>query len=125
MAKILIVDDNKEVRVLLTVILERSGHEVVEAADEADATRWALDTGPDVIMMDIMMPGTDGWTALEALKAEPRTTDIPVIMLSALGTRDDLMKARRSGAFDYLTKPWSNDSVSQRLNWALASTIAA
>ena len=125
MARILIVDDNKEVRVLLTAILERAGHEVVEAADGADATRWALDTAPDVIMMDIMMPGTDGWTALEALKAEPRTADIPVIMLSALGTRDDLMKARRSGAFDYLTKPWSNDSVSERLNWALVSTIAA
>ncbi len=125
MARILIVDDNKEVRVLLTAILERSGHEVVEAADGADATRSALDTGPDVIMMDIMMPGTDGWTALEALKAEPRTTDIPVIMLSALGTRADLMKARRSGAFDYLTKPWSNDSVSERLNWALVSNIAA
>ena len=125
MARILIVDDNKEVRVLLTAILERAGHEVVEAADGADATRWALDTAPDVIMMDIMMPGTDGWTALEALKAEPRTADIPVIMLSALGTRDDLMKARRSGAFDYLTKPWSNDSVSERLNWALVSNIAA
>jgi CheY-like chemotaxis protein len=102
----LIVDDNPDIRMLLVSVLQRSGHEVIEAADGAAVQQWVADTEPDLIVLDLMMPEVDGWDALEKLKADPSTKDIPVIIASALSEQEDLAKALAMGAIDYIPKPW-------------------
>ncbi|MCZ6538514.1 MAG: response regulator [Chloroflexi bacterium] len=118
MARILIVDDSHDIRLLLVAMLQRAGHEVVEAADGATVQSWVSDCNPDLIILDLMMPGMDGWDALARLKASPASRNIPVIIFSALNTDEDLDKARSMGAIDYISKPWTESDLLDRIRWA-------
>ena len=118
MARILVVDDSHDVRLLLVAVLQRAGHEVIEAADGASVQSWVSDAKPDLIILDLMMPGMDGWEALERLKSSPASKHIPVIIFSALNEDDDLAKARSMGAIDYVSKPWTADDLLDRIRWA-------
>ena len=120
MARILVVDDNPEIRMLLVLLLQRAGHEVVEAADGTTVMTWVEDTDPDVIILDLMMPLMDGWATLEMLKTDPTTKDIPVIISSAMGDNEHLDRARALGASDYISKPWTADDILKRVLWAAA-----
>ena len=122
---ILVVDDTDEIRMLLVATLEAAGYGVVEASDGSGVMQWIEDTRPDAIILDLMMPGIDGWQTLQDLKAREDTRDIPVIISSALRGDNDLAKARQMGAHDYVTKPWSAATLLERLRWALASRDAA
>jgi CheY-like chemotaxis protein len=95
MAKILVADDSAFVRVKLVSILQTAGHEVIETVDGTTVLKWAIAEQPDVIMLDLMMPGADGWTTMSDVKMHESTLDIPVIISSSLNSDDDLIKAHK------------------------------
>jgi two-component system, sensor histidine kinase and response regulator len=118
--RILVVDDVPDIRVLLVSILQRAEFEVIEAADGTTVESWVKDTRPDLIILDLMMPGMDGWDTLEQLKSNPDSKDIPVIISSALSEEEDFDKAREMGAIDYVPKPWEADDLVARIRKATA-----
>ena len=104
-ARILVVDDIETNRRLLEARLSAEYFEVVEAADGREAIAKAHADEPDLILLDIMMPGMDGFEACRLLKSDPATKHIPVIMVTALDQREDRIKGLEAGADDFLTKP--------------------
>jgi DNA-binding response OmpR family regulator len=124
-AKVLVVEDTAEMRMLLAATLEQAGFEVAVAADGAEIMLATLECAPDVILLDILMPEIDGWEALRRLKADRRTAQIPVVIVSALGADEDLVHAHRVGAFDYVIKPWSEGELSERVRWAMVASKPA
>lgn len=121
MARILVVDDSPDVRLALATILEDAGHEIVEAEDGDQVFDLALSENPDLVLLDVMMPRVNGFDALATLKADTRTSPIPVIMVTAKGRPEDMAMARSLGAVEYITKPWADGDVELRVDWALAS----
>jgi phosphoserine phosphatase RsbU/P len=112
---ILVVDDDKTNRTLLSIILKNEEYRVVEAEDGRDALEKGLTMPIDLVLLDIMMPKMDGYEACKRLKADPRTRDIPVVFLSAKsGTRDKIMGLDSGGA-DYVTKPFDKGEVLARV----------
>lgn len=104
--KILITDDDPVIIELLQVNLEFEGYDVVSAADGLEAVERAARDQPDLVILDIMMPRMDGWTARAELLKDPRTAGIPVIFLSARAQQADLKKGYESGVAAYVTKPF-------------------
>jgi PAS domain S-box-containing protein len=100
--RVLVIDDEETVRDLMRRFLGREGFEVVTARDGAEGLALARDLRPMLITLDVLMPGLDGWSVLENLKADPELADIPVVMLTIL---DDKNKGFALGATDFLTKP--------------------
>jgi CheY-like chemotaxis protein len=114
MKKILIVEDVEYNRDLLVQLLEEE-YEVVTAADGAAGIDAAARHRPDAILMDLSLPGIDGWEATRRLKARPDTAAIPVIALTAHAMQGDEERARACGCDDYLTKPIDEDQLFTRL----------
>ncbi len=109
MKKILIVDDQIEVRELVQVTLEIGDYQILTAENGQEALEISWAEHPDIVLMDIMMPGSevDGIEACRRLKADPKTADITVVMLSAKGQENDILAGKAAGADDYFTKPFS------------------
>jgi CheY-like chemotaxis protein len=105
MAKILLVEDNEMNRDMLSRRLERRGYEVVVAVDGEDGVARATAEAPDVIVMDLSLPGIDGWEATRRLKAAEGTRQIPVVALTAHAMAGDREKALAAGCDDFDTKP--------------------
>ena len=118
-ARILVVDDNPEIRAALRINLEDLGCEVFEAEDGAEVFGAVLEHKPDLLLLDVVMPKVDGFVALEALKRDERTRNVPVLILSATGRPQDFERARRLGAREYIQKPWGSGEVERRVAWAL------
>jgi len=112
---ILVVDDTLATLRLLVDMLVNQGYDVRPAPNGALALRAAQSTAPDLILLDIKMPGMDGYTVCEKLKANPQTEDIPVIFISALNEVLDKVKAFSVGAVDYITKPFQLEEVLARI----------
>jgi CheY-like chemotaxis protein len=110
-ATVLIIDDEIHIRRLTARVLEMAGYHVLEAASGTQALRLIEKTRPDVITCDIAMPGMDGFEVLQALKAQPATAEIPVIMLTAIGEEKNADQATALGAADYITKPFSSTNL--------------
>jgi len=106
MGRILIVDDDPEVRTLVAVTLGDT-QTILEAGDGVEAVYLARKETFDLVLLDVMMPRMDGFEACRQLKGDPLTMNIPVIMLTARGTREDLERGREAGADDYFVKPFS------------------
>ena len=121
MARILIVDDQEDIRLALSMTLQDAGHSVYEAAGGAEAIEEAITRQPDLVLMDIVMPGMDDLSALQALKEQPATHSTPVLMLTAMSRPEQRERARVLGAFDYITKPWAEGEVEMRADWAIAA----
>ncbi len=102
----LVVDDSAPVRELVAVNLELEGFEVRAAGDGEEGVEAALAWRPDVITMDVMMPGLDGFDALHRLRAHPTTADIPVVMVTGRAQRADRIRGDALGADAYLSKPF-------------------
>ena len=119
MARILVVDDDPDVRMALAITLEEAGHEIDEASDGVQVLDKTREIKPDAILLDINMPGMDGFQALEQLKSHRDTEEIPVIMISARSRPRDREDALFMGAVDYVTKPWSEGEVELRVDWVL------
>lgn len=104
--RVLVVDDEEAIRELCRVSLELEDFEVVEAGDGAAGFEQALAARPDVIFLDLMMPRTDGWEALDRLAADPATAAIPVVLLTARSGEEDQQRAWELGVFEYVEKPF-------------------
>ena len=114
MRKILIVEDVEYNRDLLVQLLEDE-YEILTAADGAAGIEAAARERPDLILMDLSLPGVDGWEATRRLKAEPEPEAIPVIELTAHAMQGDEERARACGCDDYLTKPIDEDALFAKL----------
>lgn len=118
--RVLVVDDEPEIRELCRVNLEFEGFEVLEAADGAEALQVVREHLPDVVFLDLMMPGIDGWDVLHALKEDDRTARIPVILLTAKTGEDDQMRGFEEGILEYVSKPFNPLSLAEWARRALA-----
>jgi len=107
MHRILIVEDEQDIADLIGFNLQRAGFEVSKAYDGVVGTETALRERPDLIVLDLMLPGRDGYAVFRELRRDPRTTNIPVIMLTARAQTEDRIQGLEAGADDYLTKPFS------------------
>ncbi len=105
MSKILIVEDNEPNRQMLARRLERKGFAVIAAPDGEEGYSLARAEAPDLILMDLSLPGMDGWQVIDLLKSEISTRDTPVIILTAHALIDDRSKAVAVGCDDYFSKP--------------------
>lgn len=105
MALIMIVDDSPtEVHVMRTV-LEKHGYETMSAADGSECMSLVRETRPDLILMDVVMPGINGFQATRTLSRDPETRSIPVVMITTKSQETDRVWGMRQGAIDYLVKP--------------------
>jgi two-component system phosphate regulon response regulator PhoB len=107
MHRILIVEDEQDIADLIGFNLQRAGFEVLKAHDGIAGTETALRERPDLIVLDLMLPGRDGYAVFRELRRDNRTTAIPVIMLTARAQTEDRIQGLEAGADDYLTKPFS------------------
>ncbi len=114
-AQILVVDDEERNRRLLVAMLEAEGHAALEAAGGAQALELARQSPPDIILLDIMMPGMDGYEVARALKAEAATKAIPVVMVTALDDRDARLRGLEAGAEEFVTKPVDRNELRVRV----------
>jgi DNA-binding response OmpR family regulator len=107
MTKVLVIDDEAPIRLLCRVNLEAEGMDVIEAADGPSGVEKAREEEPDVILLDVMMPGLDGWRVAEQLLEDDRTTRIPIIFLTARAEFRDRARGLDIGGVDYVTKPFN------------------
>lgn len=117
MAKILVIEDHPVNMKLAVLMLEKGGHSVLTAKNAEDGLVMARAELPDVIMMDIQLPGMDGLTATGLLKADPATRAIPVIALTALAMKGDEERIRSAGCDGYLAKP-----LRYKVLWAMINS---
>ena len=120
--KILIVDDEEMIRNVLREYVEFEGNEAYEAADGMEAVKMCRDNDYDVVLMDVMMPRLDGFSAVKEIR---KFKDVPVIMLSARGEEYDKLFGFEIGADDYVTKPFSPKEVMARINAVTKRRAAA
>jgi CheY-like chemotaxis protein len=103
--RVLVIDDNAINRRLAQVLLRSRGYEVCEAAGASEAFAILREQRPQVILMDLRLPGMDGLTATRTLKADPATRDIPIVAVTSYAMKGDEEKAREAGCCAYVTKP--------------------
>jgi DNA-binding response OmpR family regulator len=105
--KTLVIDDEAPIRLLCRVNLEAEGIEVLEAADGATGIELARREKPDAILLDVMMPGVDGWNVAEQLLSSEETSSIPIVFLTARADLRDRVRGMDAGGLDYVTKPFN------------------
>ncbi|HEX9838071.1 MAG TPA: response regulator [Anaerolineales bacterium] len=120
MAKILIAEDERDIRDLVAFTLRFAGYEVFAASNGEEAVELAPRVNPDLILMDVRMPRMTGYEACKILKADPDLKDIPVVFLSAKGQENEIQQGLASGAEDYLLKPFAPDQLTSRVKIILA-----
>lgn len=116
---VLIVDDEPTARTMLRLILVRAGFEVLEAQNGSEALEVVEGRLPDVMLLDIMMPGIDGFEVCQILRGQARTADLPIIMLSARADAESVNRGLRLGATKYLTKPVMPDELTRHVREVL------
>ncbi len=115
-AQILVVDDNPTNLKLASNVLEMAGYSTIKAADAEEAQQILQQTTPDLILMDIALPGMDGLTLTRKLKADKRLQHVPVIALTAFAMKGDDQKALDAGCSGYITKPIDTRKLAQRVS---------
>ncbi len=115
MAKILIAEDERDIRDLIEFTLKYAGHEVFKAANGAEAVELAPGVQPDLIMMDVRMPKMTGYEACRRLKEMDETRHIPVVFLSAKGQDVEMQTGMEAGAVEYILKPFAPDELTRRV----------
>ncbi|MDO8963528.1 MAG: response regulator [Coriobacteriia bacterium] len=113
---VVVVDDNQELVRGLETLLTNAGYRVFSAMSGAGVAQLVTEHSPDVVVMDVMMPGVDGWEALRELRSDPRNEGVAVMMLTAKGTEDAKVRGFTLGADDYLTKPFSLNEFRCRID---------
>ena len=109
--RVLLVEDNEDNRTIYSTMLRHLGYQVIEAVDGLQAVALARSEHPDVILMDISIPGIDGWEATRVLREDPSTRDTPIIALTAHALSDDRERAAEVGFSSYLAKPIEPNAV--------------
>ena len=111
----MIVEDSPDISELIRHYLERAGHQITAYSSGRDALITARSTPPEIVVLDLMLPGMDGLQVCQALRAEPSTSSIPILMLTARGEEADRVKGLELGADDYVTKPFSPKELVARV----------
>ena len=123
MTKIMVADDEAGIRALVAITLrDDDRYQLLQASDGADALRIALRERPDVVFLDIMMPGVDGYQVCASLKSNPDTSHAKVVMLTSLGGAEDRRRAIDAGADDFFAKPFSPIKLLEKVDDLLANT---
>lgn len=117
---VLVADDDPDILDILVYRLERSGYRVITAADGREALDMARRHGPDLAIVDVMMPHLDGYELTRTLKADPATAHVPVIILTASAQEEDVTRGFEVGAADYIRKPFSPHELRARVQAVLA-----
>ena len=119
--KVLIVDDVPTNVMLVQAILKKEGYTLLTCDSGTKALRIANEKHPNLILLDIMMPEMDGYEVLQHLKSNPETTDIPVIIMSALSDMQSIVKGYQLGATEYVTKPFQREELVKSFTASSAS----
>lgn len=125
MIKVLVVEDNETNMELATALLFASGYAAVQAWTAEEGIRMAREEMPALILMDISLPGMDGLTATGILKNDPRTSDIPIVALTAHAMKGDEAKALQAGCCGYLTKPIDTRAFPKALAKFMTTSVIA
>jgi CheY-like chemotaxis protein len=120
MAKILVAEDERDIRELIAFTLRFGGHEVVTVTNGEEAWLAAPQELPDLILMDVRMPRMTGYEACQKIKADPTTSHIPVVFLSAKGQEAEIQTGLDAGASEYFLKPFAPDELTRKVNDLLA-----
>lgn len=115
-ARILVAEDEPHIRELIAISLRRAGHDVEQVEDGESAVAQAPANPPDLVIVDVMMPGITGHEVTQRLSGDPRTAAIPILMLSAKGQTRDVDEGLASGAHAYVVKPFSPRELVARVN---------
>jgi two-component system phosphate regulon response regulator PhoB len=118
-ASVLVVEDEEDIRELVSYTLLKDGHQVASVATGEEALALAAVQPPDLIMLDLMLPGVDGLTVCRRLRDNPSTAHVAIIMLTAKGEEGDIVTGLNSGANDYITKPFSREVLLARVRAVL------
>ena len=113
MTSILVVDDDDDIRALVGELLERAGHVVIKAPDGESALKLFYSRKPDLVVLDVSMPGLDGWEVLNRIR---ELSDVPVLMLTARAEELEKVRGLRAGADDYVTKPFGRQELLARVD---------
>ena len=113
---VVVADDEEDILDLVTTVIERSGHEVLPVRDGAAALAAIRERRPDLVILDIAMPEVDGLEVLRRLRSDARTSELPVLLLSARAQEDDVRLAFATGANAYVKKPFSPGELSRRVD---------
>jgi DNA-binding response OmpR family regulator len=116
MTRVLVIDDEAPIRLLCRVNLEAEGMVVLEAADGPAGLDKARAERPDVVLLDVMMPGLDGWRVAEELLEDPNTSSIPIVFLTARAELRDRARGIDLGGVDYITKPFNPVELAPMVN---------
>ena len=120
---ILVVEDDLDIRELISFNLQNEGHQVFEAKDGEAGIDKAREKLPDIILLDLMLPGIQGLDVCRIIKSDQETKETPIIMVTALGQEEDIVKGLETGADDYITKPFSIKVLIARVNAVLKRSI--
>jgi len=120
MTRVLVIDDEAPIRLLCRVNLEAEGMTVLEASDGPSGLAKAQEELPDIVLLDVMMPGLDGWGVAEALLEDERTSEIPIIFLTARAEFRDRARGLDIGGVDYVTKPFNPVELADLVRGLLA-----
>jgi len=123
--KVLLVDDSNTVLMMEKMILAKGPFEIVLARDGVEAVARAKSDQPDVILLDVMMPRLDGLSACLAIRSEPSTSHIPIIMVTTRGEEQSIETAFRNGCTDYVTKPINGLELMTKLQNVLSAEVAS
>lgn len=113
---VLVADDDEDILALVQLRLSRSGFEVIVARDGQEALQLAQDRHPDLAVLDWMMPKATGLEVLRAIRADSATADIPVVLLTARASENDIQEGLDAGAVDYIAKPFSPQELAARVH---------
>lgn len=120
--RILVIDDDPAISELVAINLEMAGYDVTQAPDGIKGQALAVQLLPDLIMLDLMLPKVDGFTVCQRLRRDERTSNIPILMLTALSQTQDKVEGLNAGADDYLTKPFELEEMLARVRALLRRT---
>jgi len=120
---ILLVEDNPKNMKLLRDVLSHAGYEVLEASNAEDGIALALDRAPNLVLMDVQLPGMDGLNAVKALKDDDRTAVLPIIAVTAFAMKDDRRRALDAGFDGYLEKPISVQALRDEVRKFIGSGV--
>ncbi|MGD0707488.1 MAG: response regulator [Anaerolineaceae bacterium] len=121
MAKILVAEDEKDIRDLVVFALRFAGYDLVSASNGEEAVQMAREEMPDLILLDVRMPRMSGYDACKILKADKMTESIPIIFLTAKGQETEIRAGLAAGAAEYLLKPFALDDLTQKVKELLTT----
>lgn len=120
MARIVIADDDPDIRELVAFKLRHEGHDITDVGDGAAAVAACVEQTPDLVILDVMMPGMSGLDAAREIRADEKLRTLPIIMLTARAQESDIEQGFQAGADDYVVKPFSPRELASRVNAVLA-----